>query len=255
MKRDNRERGSFLPENYVEKERREKIVTLREVEEQHGGAGVFSFPLQEHFILENSDWKYDFVPEIMDGKNIADYVDPEILRKLEDLEKEEEMMDNILENQEMMEDEVDEEMEDALEEVKGKRSILRLEHKMNRSKRVFGKTKKEEDLQREDMKEVVDKRKTARKNRLQREEEEMEVEDDTVQGKLDSKKRSISRSRSKGYKRELSVIDQKAEKIRVKAQKKAFNNVVNVNEADRLIQCKMPKHLYTGKASFKRDRR
>lgn len=32
----------------------------------------------------------------MDGKNIADFVDPDILMKLEELEKEEEMMDNIL---------------------------------------------------------------------------------------------------------------------------------------------------------------
>lgn len=32
----------------------------------------------------------------MDGKNIADFVDADILKKLEELEKEEEMMDNIL---------------------------------------------------------------------------------------------------------------------------------------------------------------
>jgi nucleolar GTP-binding protein len=44
-----------------------------------GGAGVFNFPLQEHFILSNPEWKYDEVPEIMDGKNIADYVDKDIL--------------------------------------------------------------------------------------------------------------------------------------------------------------------------------
>jgi len=43
----------------------------------------------------------------MDGKNIADFVDPDILKKLEELEKEEEMMDNILDNQDMMEDEID----------------------------------------------------------------------------------------------------------------------------------------------------
>jgi nucleolar GTP-binding protein len=47
-----------------------------------GGAGVFNFPLQEHFMLENSEWNYDIVPEIMDGKNIADYVDADIMEKL-----------------------------------------------------------------------------------------------------------------------------------------------------------------------------
>jgi len=57
-----------------------------------GGAGVFSFPLQEHFMLENPDWKYDEVPEIMDGKNIADFVDPDILKRLDELEEEEKLM-------------------------------------------------------------------------------------------------------------------------------------------------------------------
>ena len=44
-----------------------------------GGPGVFNFPLQEHFKLEKEDWKYDIVPEIIDGKNIADFVDKDIL--------------------------------------------------------------------------------------------------------------------------------------------------------------------------------
>jgi len=34
-------------------------------------------------MLERDEWKYDIVPEIMDGKNIADYVDADILEKLE----------------------------------------------------------------------------------------------------------------------------------------------------------------------------
>lgn len=30
-------------------------------------------------MLENEEWKYDMIPEIMDGKNIADFVDKDIL--------------------------------------------------------------------------------------------------------------------------------------------------------------------------------
>jgi nucleolar GTP-binding protein len=44
----------------------------------------------EGYMLENDDWKYDIMPEIMDGKNVADFVDPEIHARLEALEKEEE---------------------------------------------------------------------------------------------------------------------------------------------------------------------
>ena len=90
-------------------------------------------------MLEKEDWKYDIKPEIMDGKNIADFVDADILEKLEQLEREEEMMQNILDNNEDMEDEVDEEYQEALREVKGKRSILKLKHKMNRRKTAYPK--------------------------------------------------------------------------------------------------------------------
>ncbi len=34
----------------------------------------------------------DIIPEIMDGKNIADFIDPDILEKLDALEREEERL-------------------------------------------------------------------------------------------------------------------------------------------------------------------
>jgi nucleolar GTP-binding protein len=40
---------------------------------------VFIILIIEHFLLDNPDWKYDAVPEIMDGKNIGDFVDADIL--------------------------------------------------------------------------------------------------------------------------------------------------------------------------------
>ena len=66
------------------------LPTVKNLQDASGGAGVFSIPARSHFILEEPDWKDDMVPEIMDGKNIADFVDKDILRKLEVLEKEEE---------------------------------------------------------------------------------------------------------------------------------------------------------------------
>jgi nucleolar GTP-binding protein len=39
--------------------------------------------------LENDEWKYDRIPEIIDGKNIADFIDIDIEQKLEALEREE----------------------------------------------------------------------------------------------------------------------------------------------------------------------
>ena len=43
-------------------------------------------------MLANDDWKQDIIPEIMDGKNVADFIDPDILDKLEALEREEEKL-------------------------------------------------------------------------------------------------------------------------------------------------------------------
>lgn len=43
--------------------------------------------------LENEEWKYDIIPEIMDGKNVADFLDPDIEAKLDALEREEERLE------------------------------------------------------------------------------------------------------------------------------------------------------------------
>ena len=48
--------------------------------------------MAENYILENDEWKFDIMPEIMDGKNIADFIDPDIEEKLEALEREEERL-------------------------------------------------------------------------------------------------------------------------------------------------------------------
>ena len=42
--------------------------------------------------MANPEWKMDRMPEIMDGKNIADFIDPDIVEKLEALEREEEKL-------------------------------------------------------------------------------------------------------------------------------------------------------------------
>ena len=44
-------------------------------------------------MLSNEEWKSDIIPEVMDGKNIADFIDPDIMEKLEALEREEEKLE------------------------------------------------------------------------------------------------------------------------------------------------------------------
>lgn len=52
--------------------------------------GFGSTAWKEKYMLKDDDWRFDRIPEIMDGKNIADFIDPDILTKLDALEREEE---------------------------------------------------------------------------------------------------------------------------------------------------------------------
>ncbi|KAG2341067.1 P-loop containing nucleoside triphosphate hydrolase protein [Suillus weaverae] len=66
---------------------------LRDTELEEGGAGVFNINLKQDYILANPEWKMDIMPEIMNGKNVADFIDPDIAEKLEALEREEEKLE------------------------------------------------------------------------------------------------------------------------------------------------------------------
>ncbi|KAG9073860.1 Nucleolar GTP-binding protein 1 [Ceratobasidium sp. UAMH 11750] len=49
--------------------------------------------MKKNYILEDDSWKYDVIPEIWQGKNVADFIDPDIEAKLEALEAEEEKLE------------------------------------------------------------------------------------------------------------------------------------------------------------------
>ena len=73
-------------------------TTLTSKVRKSGVLGVFSRLTDlrwgtENYILANDEWKNDIIPEIMDGKNIADFIDPDIAEKLEALEREEETLE------------------------------------------------------------------------------------------------------------------------------------------------------------------
>ena len=51
------------------------------------------FNFVENYYLDNDEWKYDKLPEIMNGKNVYDFIDPDIEAKLNALEEEEERLE------------------------------------------------------------------------------------------------------------------------------------------------------------------
>ena len=53
---------------------------------------MYSADMRRKWQLEDDSWKYDIMPEIMDGRNVADFVDPDIEAQLAQLEKEEDAL-------------------------------------------------------------------------------------------------------------------------------------------------------------------
>ncbi len=150
-KRDNIERGTSIPEsvinarlaksNGMEVEDGSTMRVVRKTQKERmwegGGPGVYSADYREYYNLKSKDWRFDAIPEIMDGKNIADFVDPEIEKRLEDLEKEEEQVLGELADQAAMasdESEIEDEERELSKAIKTKRALKILENRINRSR-------------------------------------------------------------------------------------------------------------------------
>jgi len=58
IKRDNKVRDTTIPET-VTQGIKKTGPSIKELQEEYGGAGKFYIPEEEHYILENEDWRYD----------------------------------------------------------------------------------------------------------------------------------------------------------------------------------------------------
>ena len=74
----------------VRRDAGEKPRTEMDLQEERGGAGVYNMDLRKKYLLADKKWNYDIMPEIYNGHNVADFVDPDIEERLEELEREEE---------------------------------------------------------------------------------------------------------------------------------------------------------------------
>jgi len=113
--------------------------------------------VEEHYILENEDWRYDRWPEFYLGKNVMDYYDPEIEEKLKNLELEEDKVLQMEKDEnDLMGDEDDDEnsegvkeedLKNALKEVRGKKALLKMKHKLKKNLRARSKNKNLQDME------------------------------------------------------------------------------------------------------------
>jgi nucleolar GTP-binding protein len=97
---------------------------------------IFSPDLKKNFDVPEEQ-KYDIVPEFWQGHNIADFIDPDIFKKLEELEKEEEMREKagVYDSDESEEDEGMEEIRDLASKIRIKKKLLKNEQRTNNTKK------------------------------------------------------------------------------------------------------------------------
>jgi len=149
-KRDNVARPECIPDS-VRMGVKKQGKTVVELQEEFGGAGNFHIPVEEHYILENEDWRYDKYPEFYNGSNVMDFYDPDITAKLDALEKEEA---EILKMEAMQDDAMDSEedgitmteLRTSLKEVRNKKALKKLNRKLKSKNRVVQKNVDYDDM-------------------------------------------------------------------------------------------------------------
>ncbi|KAL6199727.1 hypothetical protein ACLB2K_029510 [Fragaria x ananassa] len=137
--RDHKERPVCIPQAVLEARakqaaEKEKRTTEKDLENQNGGAGVYSASLKKNYILAHDEWKEDIMPEILDGHNVFDFVDPDILIRLEELEQEEGLRQaEVDDDVEMGGMELTPEEQKTLAEIRKKKSLLIQQHRIKKS--------------------------------------------------------------------------------------------------------------------------
>lgn len=143
VKRDDKVRGTNIPESVKAITCAPYKKTQREICIENGGPGVYAMDYEDHYDLKNPEWKTDAIPEIWNGKNIADFLDPDIMAKLDALEQEEALgLEDVNNNQSLTddeEDELDEVSKEKLRRIRVKKSLLRQNLKSNALSRVVTK--------------------------------------------------------------------------------------------------------------------
>jgi len=241
---------------------------------------IFGPDWREKYMLESDDWKFDAIPEIIDGKNIADYVDPDILQRLDELEREEDERLKVLQAEMDLEEEVEEltpEDKELLLKIKEKKKKLiqtsRLNKQTRKNKPVLPRTSSTKELSdfASHLKEMgIDEaaavgraRSRSRVGRKRKRDDDGDVSmGDVDEGVAmpDSKKKKMSLSRSRSLsQRSLSKApvatgegfkNQKHKdqaEVLSKKSHKLRNRFAKAGEGDRAIPTKMPKHLFSGK--------
>ncbi|GJW24436.1 nucleolar GTP-binding protein 1-like protein [Tanacetum coccineum] len=220
------------------------------------------------------------MPGILDGHNVYDFVDPDILQCLEELEKEEGLLqEHERDDEERDVEELTPQQQQELAEIRKKKSVLIREYRIGKSTaesrpivpRLFDKDRKFtsekmgwqlSSLGLDPSKAIERARSKSRIRKRERSSDhggdEMDVDNDGSNKKLRLRSFSRSGTRSSSRPPMIEVVPGEGYKdsaMKVKAFKigwdscKKRNKEARKGEGDRVIPTLKPKHLYTGKRS------
>lgn len=266
--RDDKKREAFIPEsvlkqNQMPAEDRVRRKTQKEIQNEQGGPGVYSMDYREHYkgMLRDNSWTKDAIPEIWNGKNIGDFIDPDIMQKLEQLEREEDAAQEELAASTSMDDDVsdlEEDKKEDLRRIRDKKAIIvgrnRMEKGKNRStiprtarRRTMAEYKNHLAQVNVDTTKLQNAEQSRGRKRTREQDSAMDVDGDN-----DQPQRSRSRVRSKsaaprnetGFQNEESKVE--ATRIERKQQRKR-NKQARVGEADRKQNVKLIRWQVAGK--------
>ncbi|KAH0497064.1 hypothetical protein TgHK011_004398 [Trichoderma gracile] len=276
---------TFIPEaaknkKKYDKEDPDRPKLAKDVEVENGGAGVFNVDLRADWLLKNPEWKYDKMPEIFEGKNVYDYVDPDIDAKLAALEEEEEKLEQegFYDSDEDIEDDEEAEIMRKAELIREKQQLIRNEARMKKRlknqaiiprkfvKKPLSEMEDALDTLGVDTTDIAERaRATAIRPRGRSMSRQATADADSMDvdtPKTDRQRlRSLSRPASRNptvSRRDDGVQDEatrsKAERI-AKLNQKRMNRMARQGEADRHTSASLTKHLVAGKRGIGKTNR
>ncbi|KAG2413587.1 nucleolar GTP-binding protein [Aspergillus terreus] len=277
-------RETFIPDEVkglkkYDKSDPERRKLERDLEEENGGAGVYNIDLKKTYMLENDEWKHDKIPEVFNGKNVYDFVDPDIEAKLAALEEEEEKLqaNGYYESDESVEDVEDADVRMKADLIREKHALMRNEAKMRKSLKNraaiprSAKAKKLSQMEEALEEAGYDVDAAAARARAQSQTRGRTLtrsdnadNDDAMDVDMSDPRQAIAKA--KGRARSQAATNRlldgvtndtartQAERLKKLGQKK-MNRMARAGEADRHTTASLPKHLFTGKRTIGKTQR
>lgn len=232
-----------------------KRKTERDLMWENGGPGVYSADYKKLYLLKNDEHKYDVIPEIMDGKNIADFVDPDIMLKLKQLEEEEEQLVRRDDAEMDYESDLDEEEKEVVGAIRTKKKMVVAAHRTEKGKNRSVLPKKHKKTNAAKFKESMAKigydtatvqPKVAHGKKRKRNLVDMDVDEEQ---RKKPKQKSFDRI---GLRDEAQVAQARKQ---MRKSMRSLEQQGRAGEADRHITTKLPKHLFAGKRKMGKTNR